>query len=331
MQRTGRQVKRIRPTLRSARAVRRREPRTDRASPGANGALRHGVASAAMQPQPQADVAGTMHPRLSVLVVSYNVAPLLRRCLASLTEADEIVVVDNASTDDSVEMVRREFPTVALIASPDNRGFSAGVNAAAGAATGDLLLLLNPDTEVAPGVVTAMREALCRRPRATAIGFRQVDEHGVLQLSFGPPPSLFLELVRMVVQRRLDADDRRLASLIDRLFSRPVRVPWVSGSALMVRRTAFESVGGFDETFFLYFEDIDFCLRLRREIGPVYYVPSPTVLHHRGRSAAGNPGAADRAYRRSQLLYWRRYRGGRVACFVRLYQRLRFGKRELDT
>jgi GT2 family glycosyltransferase len=278
-----------------------------------------------MQPQPQADVAGTTHPRLSVLVVSHNVAPLLRRCLASLTEADEIVVVDNDSNDDSVEMVRREFPTVALIASADNRGFSAGVNAAARVATGDFLLLLNPDAEVAPGVLSSMRDRLGRRPKAAALGFRQVDKDGVFQLSFGPPPSLVLELARMVVQRRLDAGDRRLAGLIDRIFSRPVRVPWVSGSALLVRRAAFESAGGFDEAFFLYFEDIDFCLRLRREVGPVFYMPTPTVLHHRGRSAAGDPCAADRAYRRSQLLYWRRYRGDRVAGLIRRYHRARFG------
>jgi hypothetical protein len=269
-------------------------------------------------------------PRLSVLVVSFNVAPLLRRCLASLTEADEIVVVDNASSDDSAELVRREFPTATLIALPDNRGFSAGVNAAARAATGDILLLLNPDTEVAPGVIAAMHEALRRRPRAAAIGFRQVDGQGVFQLSFGPPSSLVLELLRMVVQRRLDGGDRRLAGVIDRLFSRPVRVPWVSGSALLVRRTAFAAIGGFDEAFFLYFEDMDFCLRLGREIGPVYYVPAPTVLHHRGRSAMGDPGAAERAYRRSQLLYWRRYRGDRVARLVERYQRLRFSSKELD-
>ncbi len=275
-------------------------------------------------PESGAIDAGPHQPiRLSVLVVSYNVAPLLRWCLASLAEADEIVVVDNASSDDSAEVVRREFPAVTLIASPDNRGFSAGVNAAARAATGDLLLLLNPDTEVAPGVIAAMREALLRRPGAAAIGFRQVDEKGVFQLSFGPPPSLVLELVRMVVQHRLDAGSTRTARLLDRVFSRPVRVPWVSGAALLVRRAAFEAIGGFDESFFLYFEDIDFCLRLRREGGSVHYVPGVTVLHHRGRSAASDAGLAQHAYRESQVLYWRRYRGRRVAALIGRYQRLR--------
>lgn len=258
-----------------------------------------------------------------MLVVSYNVAPLLRRCLAGLGEADEVVVVDNASTDDSVEIVRREFPSVALISSPENGGFSTAVNQAARVATGDFLLLLNPDTEVAPGVLSAMRDALVRRPRAAAIGFRQVDERGVPQLSFGPPPSLVLELARMVVQRRLDGGDRRLAGLIDRLFSRPVRVPWVTGSSLLVRRAAFEAVGGFDEEFFLYFEDADFCLRLDREVGPVYYDPRITILHHRGRSAVQERGRAAAAHRESRARYWRRHRGRRIAGFVEWIERIR--------
>jgi GT2 family glycosyltransferase len=277
-----------------------------------------------MQRQPDADVTYAARPRLSVLVVSYNVALLLRECIASLVEADEVVVVDNASRDGSPEMVRSEFPGVTLVASADNLGFSAGVNAAARAATGDLLLLLNPDAAVAPGVLEAMCAALMRRPGAAAIGFRQVDSRGVFQLSFGPPPSLVLEVIRMIVQRGLDAGNPRLARMVDRLVSRPVKVPWVSGSALLVRRAAFEAVGGFDETFFLYFEDIDFCLRLRKEVGSVYYAPTPSVLHHRGRSAAGDPTSAGRAYRRSQLIYWRRYRGDRVAGLVQRYQGLRF-------
>lgn len=261
--------------------------------------------------------------RLSALVVSYNVAPLLRRCLASLSEATEILVVDNASSDGSVAMVRAEFPRVRLIPLAENRGFSAGVNEAARAATGDLFLLLNPDAEVPPNALARMVAAIEARPAAAAIGLRQVNADGTFQLSFGPPPSLPLELLRFIVQRRLDAGDRRLAGFIDRRFSRPRRVPWVAGSALLVRREAFEAVGGFDEGFFLYFEDIDFCLRLAQRGGMVVYVPSVTVVHHRGRSAAASPGPASRAYRESQLRYWRKYRGARIAAIVGRYQRFR--------
>ena len=261
--------------------------------------------------------------RLSVLVVSYNVGPLVRRCLQTLAEADEIVLVDNASKDGTAELVHREFPDVRLIALPDNRGFSAGVNLAAREAKGDLFLLLNPDTELPPGAIAAMKKAARAHASAAAFGFRQVDEHGAFQLAVGPPPWLTLELVRMVVQRRLDRGDLRLGRLLDRLLSRTLRVPWVAGSALLVRRAAFEEIQGFDERFFLFFEDIDFCLRLRERCGPVLFVPAVTVLHHRGKSAAKEPGRAARAYRDSQLWFWRKHRGPQVAALVHLYQKLR--------
>jgi len=261
--------------------------------------------------------------RLSVLVVSYNVAPLLRRCLASLQDADEVVVVDNASSDESVAMVGEEFPGVRLVALGENRGFSVGVNVAARAATGELLLLLNPDAAVPPGGLSRMAAELEARPTVAAIGFRQIDGNGTFQLSFGPRPSLVLELIRMVVQTWLDAGDRRLAAFIDRRFSKPRRVPWVTGSSLLVRHSAFDAVDGFDEGFFLYFEDADFCLRLGSKAGPVYYVPTVTVIHERGASARQDQEVARRAYRQSQRMYWRRYRGPVIARIVELYQRLR--------
>jgi GT2 family glycosyltransferase len=145
----------------------------------------------------------------------------------------------------------------------------------------------------------------------------------VFQLAFGPPPWLSLELLRNVIQRRLDRGDDRLAQLLDRAFSFSFHVPWVSGAALLVRREAFDTVQGFDEKFFLYFEDIDLCLRLRERFGPVVWAPEVTVLHHRGRSAAKEPGRAARAYRESQRWFWEKHRGRGIAALVRLYQRLR--------
>lgn len=256
---------------------------------------------------------------VTALVVSYNTAGLLRRCLASLGEAAEVVVVDNASVDGSADMVRREFPAVTLIPLGRNVGFGAGVNEAARHATHDSFLLLNPDAELGPGALPRMAESLRRRPRAGAIGFHQVDGHGIFQLSFGPRPSLLLELVRMVIQRRLDRGDIRLARLVDRIFSKPRRVPWVTGSSLLVRREAFEAVGGFDENFFLYFEDADLCLRLGEKIGPIWYDPTVTVIHDRGASASGRRDEVMRRYRASQRLYWHKH-GGRVrAWLVDLY------------
>ncbi|HET6345600.1 MAG TPA: glycosyltransferase family 2 protein, partial [Myxococcota bacterium] len=239
-------------------------------------------------------------PKISILVVSYNAREVLASCLASLGGEAEVIVVDNHSPDDSVSHVREHFPNVQLVALPDNRGFSAAVNEAARRATGDAFLLLNPDAEVPPRGLGAMARALVAHPDAWAVGFRQVDEGGRFQLAVGPQPTLPGELLRKVIQRRLDAGSHWMGRALDGLMRRSVKVPWVAGSSLLVWRHAFERVGGFDERYFLYFEDIDFCLRLRRAGGEVYYDPSVTVMHRRGVSAAKSPGLASRAYRESQ-------------------------------
>jgi GT2 family glycosyltransferase len=233
------------------------------------------------------------------------------------------VVVDNASPDGSADMVRREFPWVKLEARADNRGFSAGVNAAARNATGDVFLILNPDTVIESGTLERMQNVLHAHPGAGALGFRQVDEQGDYQLTVGPAPSFVLELVRCYVQRRLDLGDHGLGKRIDRILGRTRRVPWVAGSVLLVTRAAFEAVGGFDESFFLYFEDLDFCLRLRATVGPVLYEPRVTVTHIRGASMKRTPELASRAYRKSQILYWSKHRGRLASGLMRTYLHLR--------
>jgi len=260
---------------------------------------------------------------VGVVVVSFNVREQLERCLASLGDAEQVVVVDNGSSDGSVAMVRERFSEVELIAFEDNRGFSAAVNAGAARVRAGLILLLNPDAALPADGLDGMRLAMAGRRSAWALGFRQVDAAGRFQLAVGPPPSLALELVRRVVQRSLDRGNDTLAALIDRALGRSMPVPWVAGSCLLVARDAFDRVGGFDERFFLYFEDIDFCLRLRRAGGTVWYDPSVTVVHERGASAASVNGLARRAYRDSQLWFWEKHRGRVVRALVHGYQRLR--------
>ena len=252
--------------------------------------------------------------QVSVLIVSYNVRSKLQRCLASLARAAgtalcDVVVVDNASPDDSAAMVAAEFPHVNLVAWPENRGFSAAVNAAAQRAEGGAFLLLNPDTELPEDGLPRMLASLQAQDQAAAVGFRQVDAEGRFQLAVGPKPTLLGELARRTVQRRLDSGSKLTGWALDRWLGAPRRVPWVAGSSLLVWRAAFEAAGGFDERFFLYFEDIDFCLRLAQQGGRVYYDPTVTLLHHRGVSAATVSVAAQRAYRRSQVLFWGLHRG----------------------
>lgn len=258
----------------------------------------------------------------SILIVSYNTRELSLRCIGSLPPEAEVIVFDNASSDGSVAAIRNSFPRVRVIESPANLGFSVGVNRSASLATGDKLLILNPDTELPPGTLARMEAALDgSEPKVWAMGFRQVDAEGFFQLAVGPRPTLIAELSRRWIQRRLDRRNRLVARLMDRWLSRRRRVPWVAGSALLVRRDAFSRVNGFDERFFLYFEDIDFCLRIGSAGGRVVYEPGLTLIHHRGASARQAEGAARRAYRQSQLYYWGKHRGELVRRLVALYQR----------
>lgn len=261
--------------------------------------------------------------KLSCVVVSYQVCDLLRDCLASLSGADQVIVVDNGSRDGSCDMVRSEFPDAQLLERPDNPGFSTAVNLAASRAEGEALFLFNPDCVLGDGQLQGLKQRLHRYPEVSAFGFRQVDERGAFQLAHGGPPRLGYELGRNLTQRAIDRGWRWPGLLVDRAYSRPTPVAWIAGSSILVRREAFDAVGGFDEAFFLYFEDIDFCLRLRRGGYSVVYDPTLTVMHRRGESAAKNAAAAERGYRESQLYFWRKHRGAVVAAAVAGYQRLR--------
>lgn len=256
---------------------------------------------------------------LSILMVSYRAGELLDRAIRSALPEGEVVLVDNASGDGTPARVRERWPQVRLVEARENRGFGAGMNEAARHARGDVFLLLNPDAELPRGAGQRMMEAMQRLPGAEIIGFRQVDAQGKLQLVMGPPPTLVWELGRRIVQRRLDAGDKRVATLLDRAFPVAREVPWVSGSALLIKRSAFERVGGFDERFFLYFEDIDLCLRVASSGGRVFYDPSLTLVHDRGGSAREAPALVRRAYRESQLYFWEKHRGRWTRRLVHLY------------
>jgi N-acetylglucosaminyl-diphospho-decaprenol L-rhamnosyltransferase len=258
--------------------------------------------------------------QISIIVVSFNVCELLRRCLTSLPADADVVVVDNASTDGSQEMVARAFPQVTGVFLADNRGFSAAVNLGARRARGDALLLLNPDTQLPVRALDAMAAALGATADTAIVGFRQVDAEGTFQLAVGPKPTLLGELARRCVQRRLDRGGVWLAKSLDRMLWRRCSVAWVAGSSLLVWRSVFDAVGGFDDAYFLFFEDIDFCLRVTTRLKrSVYYDPRVTVLHHRGASAAKHPGPAMQAYRASQVRFWRTHRGGAMGSVVARY------------
>jgi N-acetylglucosaminyl-diphospho-decaprenol L-rhamnosyltransferase len=246
--------------------------------------------------------------RLAIVIVAYNARTDLERCLRSLTSAPPdishaIVVVDNASRDGAPDMVRERFPHVTLVPSSENLGFSRANNVGIRASASELVLLLNPDTVVPPGAIDALVARFDATPAAVAAGPRIVDGSGRAELSFGPVPTPFGELRQKVLGALHAGRVQPASAWVERLTRRERWVPWVTGACLLVRRVAAEAVGLLDERYFLYWEDVDFCLRLQAH-GKVLFTPAAEVVHLRGRSTSQARGPAADAYRGGQLAFY---------------------------
>ena len=266
-------------------------------------------------------------PELIIIIVSYNTRDCLDACLRSLHApaprcSHTIVVVDNGSRDGSVARVRAAWPAVRVIDAGRNLGYAAANNAAIRATDSELLLLLNSDTLVPPGAVDRLVTQLRVRAEAAAVGPRLTDADGNVELSWGPPvtpwSAAWRKLQGALLARRVPA----LSAWIAAAASRARYAAWLSGACLLVRRADAHAVGLLDERFFLYFEDVDFCLALRRRGRRMRFVPEVTVIHHRGRSGAGEPAGTRTAYRRSQLAFYRKHHPAWVP-LLRLYLRAR--------
>jgi len=240
---------------------------------------------------------------LSIVIVSFNARADLERCLESLHASPpqtphEILVVDNASTDGSADAARRS-PGVRVIAQAANAGFAAANNVGIRASRGDRLLLLNSDTIVPAGAIDRLVAELEAVPDVAVVGPRLVDASGRAELSFGPMISPLNEWRQKRRQRDADAIER---------LTRVRRHPdWVSGACLLVRRADAEAVGLLDERYFMYTEDVDFCASVRARGRRILFTPAVEIVHLRGRSAASAPAETTRAYRSSQLAFYRKH------------------------
>jgi len=251
---------------------------------------------------------------VTVIVVNFNTGPLARRAVesaaADLTRVDwDAIVVDNASTSDGVEALDG-LPRTRIIANPRNVGFGAAVNAAARKTNAPLLWLLNPDCEVVPGAFRALRETLDAHADCAIAAPRLLNADGSVQASARGEPTAWTGLFGRhslltrffpsspVARRNLPAEDLVNAGV----ESAPV--DWVMGAAMLVRRAAFDRVGGFDERYFLYWEDADLCRRLRQIGLSTRYVPRAIVRHPGGASANTQSAFATRAFHASAYRYY---------------------------
>ena len=255
---------------------------------------------------------------LTVIIVSWNVHDLLRRCLRTLTPAlslggrqSEVIVVDNASTDGSPEMVAAEFPWVQLIRNAENRGFTAANNQGLAVSQGRALLLLNPDTEVVGEALATMVEYMETHPHVGALGPQLRYPDGSLQSSRRRFPTLATALVESTVVQEWWHDNRvmRRYFMADTPDDAVQPVDWVVGACLMVRREAFEQVGGLDEGYFMYSEEMDWCHRIKDAGWEVIYLPTATVIHHEGKSSEQVVPARHIYFQSSKVRYFRKVHG----------------------
>ncbi len=263
-------------------------------------------------------------PDLSVCIVNWNTRSDLEKAIAStLADADglqvEVVVVDNGSTDGSADMVRQSFPSVTLIESGENLGFSRGYNLAAEHASGRHLLMLNPDTEVRGGALAALVKHLDSHPKTGAVGPRLVNPDGSLQHSCRRFPRPMAAIFRNTPLGRLFPGNRftRDYLMADWDHHTPREVDWLSGAAICIRREAWEQVGGFDEGFFMYAEDIDWCLRAHRAGWQVHYLPEAVIMHHIGRGSDQRPLAMVIQFHRSMIRFYRKHYAPRWPVYIR--------------
>jgi GT2 family glycosyltransferase len=271
---------------------------------------------------------------LSVIVVSWNVRDLLRRCLRSLEGAPgfelvqagdgldphevevpgrrlEIVVVDNGSGDGSPEMVRAEFPAVRLVANGENRGFTAANNQGLALSRGRRLLLLNPDAEVVGDALAIMVDYVDEHAGVGVLGPQLRYPDGSQQSSRRRFPTFATALVESTVIQEWWPDNGLLRRyyMADTPDDAVQPVDWVVGACLLVRREAYEQVGGLDEGFFMYSEELDWCRRIKSAGWDVVYLPTATVIHHEGKSSEQVVPARHIHFQSSKVRYFRKHHG----------------------
>jgi hypothetical protein len=250
-----------------------------------------------------------------VLVVNYHVYEELDRALTSiepfLRSGDEVVVVDQESEPGRIDGVRRRHPGATFVPTERNVGFSAGVNLAARASTSPFLLFLNPDSIVEEPVIEKLEQYLVEHPRAGVVGPRVLNEDGTLQASARRFPGLSTAFAGRStwLTRRFPGNWLSRWNLPARHAGSPVAVDWIAGSCLMTRRSLFDALNGLDESFFLYWEDADFCRRAAEGGWERIYLPVVSVRHAGGRSAASNPAPAIRAFHASAFRLYEKHAG----------------------
>jgi N-acetylglucosaminyl-diphospho-decaprenol L-rhamnosyltransferase len=262
---------------------------------------------------------------LAIIIVTFNSVEEIDACLQSLVGHTEpfpttITVVDNASGDGTAEHVRKRWPTVTVIDSGGNLGFAKANNIGIRATRSDYVLLMNPDTVAPPGAIQTLVRGLASHPEAAIAGARLLSDRGFPELSWGAAITPWNETKQMIFSRLYLRKIRRIVRKMDRMSRQAREVEWVSGACMVIRRADLDAVGGLDERYFMYNEDVDLCVEMKKRGRTTLYVAGAEVLHYRGKSAPKNP-ELERRRQLSHIAYYEKHLP-RWAPLLRVYLRV---------
>jgi GT2 family glycosyltransferase len=248
---------------------------------------------------------------LSIVLVSWNTRALLVDCLNSLKGAlngqMEVLVVDNASDDDTVAVLKTDFPWVKLIENGKNVGFASGNNQAIRQSIGDYVLLLNPDTVVLPGALDVLLKFMTENPGVGAVGSRVLNPDGTLQTSCYPAPTLPRELWRLF---HLDALwPFGVYRMTDWPIDKNRQVDVLLGACILLRREVLDQIGLLDEKYFMYSEEVDLCYRVRRAGWLIFWAPEAKIIHYGGQSTNQVAGEMFLRLYEGKLIYFKKHYG----------------------
>jgi GT2 family glycosyltransferase len=291
---------------------------------------------------------------LSIVIVNWNVCDLLRRCLLSILDQAivekgekgaccynrpdphsdterglrfEIIVVDSASADGSVEMVRREFPGVRLYASDTNLGYTGGNNLGMRESYGRYVLLLNPDTEVVGDALAAMVAYMDDHPEAGVVGPQVLCPDGSVQSSRRRFPTLHTAFVESTFLQKWFPRHPVLRRyyVLDRPDGVAGEVDWILGACIMVRQTAIDQVGLLDDAYFMYSEELDWQRRMASAGWKTVYLPGAQIVHHEGKSSEQVVAFRHIRFARSKVRYFCKHHGFLAGQLVRAWLLINYG------
>ena len=268
---------------------------------------------------------------ISIVIVNWNVRDFLERCLDSIFRnvgelSFEVIVVDNCSRDGSVMMVEERFPSVRIIRNANNAGFCRGNNQGIAISKGDYLLLLNPDTEIEERALEALIDFASEHRDVGVVGPMLLYPKNYSMPNGSRFPTFWSEflaksgLADLLVGLLHMRNWYNLRYFGRQSFAGPAYVDFVSGACMLIRREVINQIGGLDERFFMFYDEVDFCLRARRAGWRVYYFPAARVFHNWhgvGRSVSQSQDAAKQRFFLSQYAYFEKHHGVLAALVLR--------------